>query len=98
LLGVGILLEPSEKKFEWVDSKKMMNNQTTPFVLALCTFDKNNITDDQLARLTTILSKDECQGEHIAKVSSVCHCIYLWLRAVADHANFRRQSTQKQTQ
>ncbi len=92
--GVGVLLEPSKKKFEWVDARKMMNSRTNPFLQTLKNFDKDSITDDQLARLTTILSKDECQLERVAQASSACHDMCLWLQAMADFANLRRQLTQ----
>jgi hypothetical protein len=94
LQGVGVLLEPSKKEFEWNDAKKMMNSRTTPFLQTLCAFDKDSITDDQLARLTKILAKDECQIERVAQVSLACSAMCLWLRGMADYANIRRQQPQ----
>jgi hypothetical protein len=93
--GVGVLFEPTKKKFEWTDAKKLMDGQ---FLNKLLCFDVSSITDDQLSRLTSIVARDECQPACVTNVSLACRCICLWLRAVLECANLQRQFAQQQTQ
>lgn len=96
LQGIGVLLEPSKKKFQWADAKKMMGNRSQ-FIQALRNFDKDSVTDDQLIRLTEILSRDECSIQCVTNVSMACRQLCIWLRIIAQHAILHRQSTEQQT-
>jgi dynein heavy chain len=93
--GVGVLFEPSKKKFEWADARKLMNDQ---FLHKLVGFDVNTVSEDQVSRLTSLLARDECQPDRVAQVSPACHSICLWLRAIVNCANLQRQLVQQQTQ
>jgi hypothetical protein len=73
--GVGVLLGPTKKKFEWGDPKKMTNSRTVSFLLTLYTVDKDTMTNDQLARLTTIFSKDECQVGRVDSIKYHLHVV-----------------------
>ncbi len=76
--------------------KIQYNGQLDTFIQQLMSFNADGISDDQLARLASILSREECQPDRVARVSTVCSEICLWLRAVLDYANLRRQSNQQQ--
>ncbi len=43
--GLGVLLEPSKKTWEWTDDKKLMGGSQEDFIQKLLSFDKDRISD-----------------------------------------------------
>ncbi len=87
--GLGVLLEPSKKTWEWTDDKKLMGGSQEDFIQKLLSFDKDRISDEQLTRLGVILSREECKPKMVAGTSQACHALYLWLQAILEYANQR---------
>ncbi|UJR19366.1 hypothetical protein I4U23_022495 [Adineta vaga] len=92
--GVGILFQPSKTKFEWSDAKRLMNDQ---FVSRLKQYDVDTITSDQLARLTTVLARDECQLQLVRSTSLACYSICLWLDRIVAYKRLQQHVAEQQT-
>lgn len=92
--GIGILLEPSKEVWEWTDDKKLMSGAKDQFLERLFQFDKNNINNKQLDKVNSILARDDCQPDQLAKLSIVCARLGSWLRAVVAYATQRQKSDQ----
>ena len=92
LEGVGILLEPSKQIWEWTDDKKLIGGNSDQFLQRLFDLDKDSISLEQLKRLDSILGRTDCQPGELANVSSLCHQLGLWLRAIVAHTTQRQQT------
>jgi hypothetical protein len=95
LEGVGILLDPPKKRWEWTDDKNLTAGSKDEFLERLFKLDKDNINDKQLEKLNSILARDDCQPANLAKVSLLCSKLGLWLRAIVAYATQQRQEAQK---
>ncbi|CAF3786352.1 unnamed protein product [Rotaria sp. Silwood1] len=92
--GIGVLLDPSKKAWEWTDDKKLMSGNKNDFLQRLFNFDKDNINNEQIERLKSILARNDCQPAHLASISTLCSKLGLWLQAILEYATQRQQSNQ----
>ncbi|CAF1060168.1 unnamed protein product [Rotaria sordida] len=90
--GVGVLLDPSKQTWEWTDDKKLMSGSKNGFLQRLFNVDKDNINNEQLERLKSILARNDCQPVELANISSLCSKLGLWLRTILEYATQRQQS------
>ena len=89
--AVGILLEPSKKEWDWTDDKKLMDGGLIDFLQRLFNVDKDQIDNDQLRRLDSILGRDDCQPAKLEATSPLCHRLGSWLRAIVTYAKQEKQ-------
>lgn len=91
LEGIRILLNPSQHVWDWPDGRKLMSGSRDDFLQRIFTIDKDNINDEQLEKLKSILAQDDCQPAQLAKLSRLCSKLRLWLQAVVEYATERQK-------
>ena len=92
--GLAILLAPSKRMFDWSDIKKWLGSHVNQFLMMLMSFDKEQVTEEQLKRLTSILIRKECQPDRIRMCSVAAYQLCIWLRAIAQYSTVQRQHKQ----
>ncbi|UJR17561.1 hypothetical protein I4U23_004457 [Adineta vaga] len=88
---IGILLEPSKDQWDWDDDKKLMMPGADKFLQRLFDLDKDQINSEQIKKLNIILNQDECQPNELKRISSLCHELGTWLRAVLKYTTEKQQ-------
>ena len=85
LEGVAVLLRPSNKKLDWIELRRWLRSESMSLVSLLISFDKNQISDDQLERLTALLSREECRPDRMSQTSAAGYELCLWLQAMVQY-------------
>ena len=84
--AIGTLLDPSKETWDWDDDKKLMAGGKNAFIELLVKLDKDNISDKQLAKVQSILARDDCEPSRLQSISPICAALGVWLRAVVAYA------------
>ena len=87
--GVGTLLDPSKKEWSWTDDKKLLGGGLADFLQRLSKVNKDQINNEQLRRLDSILERDDCQPAKLANISLLSQRLGTWLRAIVAYAKQR---------
>lgn len=91
--AVGVLFEPSNKEFQWKDARRLVSGSSNSFLKKIDQFNIDQITDDQINRLSTILQCNECNPQIVHQFSRVTAEICQWIHAVYHYSIFQRQSS-----
>jgi hypothetical protein len=95
LEGLTVLLVPSKRMSDWKEIKKWLGSSVNQLLTMLLNFDKDQVTEEQLNCLTSILALEECEPQRVRKCSMAADGLCTWLRAIAQYSTLQQQ--QKQT-
>lgn len=92
--GLAVLLAPSKRMFDWNDIRKWLGSHVNQLLTMLINYNKDQVTEEQLTRLTSILALPECEPERVRKCSLAGYELCLWLIAVAQYSTLQRHYQQ----
>ncbi|CAF0886440.1 unnamed protein product [Rotaria sp. Silwood1] len=96
LEGVAVLLVPSKRIYDWKDIKIWLGSNPNNLITMLKNFEVDQLTEEQLQRLISILACKDCEPERVLKCSIAGHMLCMWLRAIVQYSTVQRQQQQQQ--
>ena len=89
--GLVAVLAPTKRVLDWNDVKRVLGSNANNLIAALIEVDKDQITEEQLMRLESILSPGDCAPQHIQRCSKACYGVFFWLQSLVKYAKLLRQ-------
>ncbi|CAF3752916.1 unnamed protein product [Rotaria sp. Silwood1] len=94
LEGLTVLLAPSKRMSDWYEIKKWLGTRVNELLTMLMNFNTDQVSEEQLEHLKTILARPECDSERVRCCSLAGYQLCLWLKGIANYSIIQRQYQQ----